>query len=192
MTSTENPRTGVRARTRGAILRAAATVLAHDRNAPLSEVAEAARVGRSTLHRYFPDRDVLLAATYAEALSEIGRVMDEARVDEGSALDAMRRVVAAHVEVGDWVVFAFGDTANEVFDDNPDPADPEPEVLTGLVRRGQAEGVFDPDADPAWAVQVLWALVFTGLERAGRGQMPRHAVAPAVVRTLERGIGVGA
>ncbi|WP_247665019.1 hypothetical protein [Nocardiopsis sp. B62] len=99
-------------------------------------------------------------------------------------------MVAAHVEVGDWVVFAFGDTASEVFDDAPDATEPEPEILTGLVRRGQEEGVFDPDADPAWAVQVLWALVFTGLERASRGQMPRHAVAPAVVRTLERGIGV--
>ncbi|WP_017586723.1 TetR/AcrR family transcriptional regulator [Nocardiopsis ganjiahuensis] len=188
MTSTENPRAGVRARTRGAILRAAATVLAHDRNAPLSAVAEAAEVGRSTLHRYFPDREVLLAATYQEALSEIGRVMDEAEVEKGSALEAMRRVVAAHVEVGDWVVFAFGDTANEVFDDAPAATDPEPDLLTNLVRRGQEEGVFDPEADPAWVVQVLWALVFTGLERAERGQMPRHAVAPTVVRTLERGI----
>lgn len=189
MTSTENPRAGVRARTRGAILRAAATVLAHDRNAPLSAVAEAAAVGRSTLHRYFPDREVLLAATYEEALSEIGWVMDEARVEEGSALEAMRRVVAAHVEVGDWVIFAFGDTANEVFDDAPSATDPEPDILTGLVRRGQEEGVFDPGAEPAWVVQVLWALVFTGLERAERGQMPRHEVTPTVVRTLERGIG---
>ncbi len=178
----------MRARTRSAILRAAATVLAHDRNAPLSTVAEAAAVGRSTLHRYFPDREVLLAATYREALCEIGRVMDEAEVEQGPAAEAMRRVVAAHVEVGDWVVFAFGDTANEVFDDAPSAVDPEPELLTGLVRRGQAEGAFDPEADPAWVVQVLWALVFTGLERAERGQMPRHAVAPAVVRTLERGI----
>ncbi|MEU3019203.1 TetR/AcrR family transcriptional regulator [Nocardiopsis sp. NPDC007018] len=189
MTSTENPRTGVRARTRGAILRAAAAVLAHDRAAPLSEVAERARVGRSTLHRYFPDRDVLLAATYEEALSEIGRVMDEARAQEGPAAQALRRVVAAHVEVGDWVVFAFGDTANEVFDDAPDAADPEPEILTDLVRRGQEEGVFDPEADPAWVVQVLWALIFTGLEQVGRGRMPRHAVTPAVVRVLERGVG---
>lgn len=192
MTSTENPRAGVRARTRGAILRAAATVLAHDRNAPLSAVAEAAAVGRSTLHRYFPDREVLLAATYEEALSEIGRVMDEARVEEGPALEAMRRVVAAHVEVGDWVVFAFGDTANEAFDDAPDATEPEPDILTNLVRRGQEEGVFDPEADPAWVVQVLWALVFTGLERAERGQMPRHAVTSEVVRTLERGIGARA
>lgn len=179
----------MRARTRNAILRAAATVLAQDRNAPLSAVAEVAAVGRSTLHRYFPDREGLLAATYQEALSEIGRAMDEAAVGEGPALEAMRRVVAAHVEVGDWVTFAFGDTANEVFDDAPSATDPEPEVLTGLVKRGQEEGVFDPEADPDWVVQVLWALVFTGLERADRGLMPRHSVTPTVVRTLERGIG---
>lgn len=190
MTSTENPRVGVRARTRSAILRAAATVLAHDRNAPLSAVAEAAAVGRSTLHRYFPEREELLAATYQEALSEIGRAMDEAAVEEGPALEAMRRVVAAHVEAGDWVTFAFGDTANEAFDDAPSGTDPEPDILTDLVKRGQREGAFDPDADPNWVVQVLWALVFTGLERAERGHMPRHSVAPTVVRTLERGIGV--
>ena len=188
MTSTENPRVGVRARTRGAILRAAATVLAQDRGAPLSAVAEAADVGRSTLHRYFPDREELLAATYREALSEITRVMDEARVGEGPAAEAMRRVVAAHVEAGDWMLFAFGDPANEAFDEDAGEVDSEPEVLTGLVRRGQEEGAFDPDADPAWVVQVLWALLFTGVERAKQGRMSRHAVAPAVVSVLEHGI----
>ncbi|MEC3891507.1 TetR/AcrR family transcriptional regulator [Nocardiopsis alba] len=186
MTSTENPRRGARGRTRRAILRAAASVLAHDRNAPLSAVAERAEVGRSTLHRYFPDRGALLAATFEESLSEMGRALEEARPEEGPALEAMRRVVSAHVEVIEWVVFAFGDPANEVY--MPDDADPEPDFLLDLVRRGQDEGVLDPGSDPSWVVHVLWALLFTGMEQVEAGRMPRHSLAPTLIRTLEGGI----
>nr|WP_307851297.1 TetR/AcrR family transcriptional regulator [Nocardiopsis sp. MG754419] len=143
-------------------------------------------MGRSTLHRYFADREELLAATFDEALSELGRVMEEARIDEGRAVEALRRVVAAHVEVGEWVVFAFGDPANEAY--APDDAEPEPALLVDLIRRGQAEGDLTADLDAVWVVNVLWALVFTGMEQVEAGRLSRHAVASTVIRTLEGGV----
>ncbi|MDQ3577436.1 MAG: TetR/AcrR family transcriptional regulator, partial [Actinomycetota bacterium] len=45
---------GARARTRRAILDAAISVLSRNPAASLAEVAEAAQVGRTTVHRYFP------------------------------------------------------------------------------------------------------------------------------------------
>ena len=186
MPSTENPRSGARARTRRAILRAAATVLSRDRNAPLSSVAEVAEVGRSTLHRYFPEREDLVAATFEEAFAELGRVMEEARVDEGPATEALRRVVAAHVEAGEWVLFAFGDPADQP--QGVEESEPEPAFLVDLVRRGQSEGGIAADLDPVWVVNVVWALVFTGMEQVQAGRLSRHAVAATVVRTLEGGV----
>ncbi|MFL1375898.1 TetR/AcrR family transcriptional regulator [Nocardiopsis protaetiae] len=189
MTTTDNPRTGARNRTRRAILAAAATVLGRDRNAPLAAVAEAADVGRSTLHRYFPDREELVAATFEDSIAELGRVMEQVRPEEGPADEALCRVVNGHVEVGDRILFAFGDTATAQRYGGYEPGEPEePEVLVRLFERGQAEGVFDPDADPAWMVHVMWALLFTGLERARAGRLSPQAVAPLVLRTLENGV----
>lgn len=189
MTRTDNPRPGVRNRTRRAILAAAAAVLGRDRNAPLSAVAEAAEVGRSTLHRYFPDREELVAATFEDSLAELGRVMEQARPQEGPAREALCRVVNGHVEVGDRILFAFGDSETLRRHGALGPGEPEePEELVRLFERGQAEGAFDPGADPAWLVHVMWALLFTGLERARAGRISPQAVAPLVLRTLENGI----
>lgn len=178
--------TGARGRTRRAILSAAATVLGQDRNAPLSAVARAADVGRSTLHRYFPDRDELVAATYEDSLAEIGRAMEEARLREGPALEAVRRMIAAHIEVGDRVVFAFGDPALAQAHDTGDEPD-EPEEIVALFTRGQEEGALDTGVEPEWFVHVMWALVFTGLDLVHTGRISRHDLVPRILRTFERG-----
>ena len=66
---------GPRTRTRRAILEAAMVVLAENGTASLADIASAAEVGRSTLHRYFPERsgkercNVLRPTSAAEAMS---------------------------------------------------------------------------------------------------------------------------
>lgn len=57
---------GARGRTRRAILGAAASVLSRRRDATLADIA-AAEVGRSTLQRYFPDREMLLSAVVEDS-----------------------------------------------------------------------------------------------------------------------------
>ena len=70
---TVDSETGTRGRTRKAILDAAIRVLAADPSASLGQIADAADVGRTTLHRYFPDRAELLAAVMQEAGRRLGR-----------------------------------------------------------------------------------------------------------------------
>ena len=53
---------GPRGRTRRAIIDAAISVLAANPAAPLGDIAEAAGVGRSTLHRHFSERGDLMRA----------------------------------------------------------------------------------------------------------------------------------
>src|SRR5580698_9377023 len=89
------PRSGVRTRTRGAILAAAASVLARDRTATLPDIAEASGVSRTTLHRYFPDRESLIQATVKDSIQAIQQSVAGAVLDQGSSQDAMRRAVAA-------------------------------------------------------------------------------------------------
>lgn len=182
---------GPRGRTRRAILEAAPLVLYRDRGATLADIAKAAGVGRSTLHRHFPDRAALLSAVVADSVEAVQRSVAEADPDNGPALEAMRRLVAAMVQVGDHLLFLFGDS--RTFEDAGSGgeewgASEEDGGVKELVRRGQEEGDFDPELTPEWIEGVLWALVYTGCEMVERGDMPRHGIGAAVVRMLENGI----
>jgi AcrR family transcriptional regulator len=178
-------RAGVRGRTRHAILSAAASVLARDRTATLADIADAADVGRSTLHRYFPDRQVLVDAVVEDSLRALEQAVEEAALGQGPPLEAMRRLVVAMVGVGDRLLFLFGDPRVLEGRDAPAPSD---RPVTELIERGQAQGVFDPQVDAVWIEHALWALVYTAAEEVSRGRMPRHGVSATVIRTLENGI----
>jgi AcrR family transcriptional regulator len=186
MQRTEAPESGVRGRTRRAILDASAAALARDRAATLADIAAAAGVGRSTLQRYFPDRVALLNAVVTDSLRAVGQATADAALGEGSPLEAMRRLITAMVGAGDRVLFLYGDP--RVLDrDGETAADGSAEVIR-LIERGQAAGVFDPQVGAAWIAQVLWALVYAGCDAAGRGTLPRPAAAATVIRAFESGV----
>ncbi len=182
---------GTRSRTRRAILAAAASVLARNRTATLADIAAAADVGRSTLHRYFPDRDELIKAAVEDSLRLIEQAVADAAIDQGPPAEALRRLVAAHVEVGDRLLFLFGDPRTlegvtlQSVGERPTAGE---RAMLDLIERGQRAGVFDPDLPVGWIQHTLWALVYTGLEAAALGVLPRHGVTATVIKTLENGI----
>lgn len=189
MRGTASAPSGTRNRTRRAILSAASSVLARDWSATLAEIADAAEVGRTTLHRYFPDRETLIKAAVEDSVEAIASSTAEAAIHEGPPLEAMRRLVAALVEVGDRLMFLFGDPrVLETYGVENDP--PLEDPVVALIRRGQEEKVFDPEVSPVWIRHVLWALVYTGLEEAESGRLPRHGITATVIRTFENGIAV--
>ena len=183
-------KTSVRSRTRGAILAAAASVLARDRAATLPDIAEAAGVGRTTLHRYFPDRESLIEAAVEDSIQAISQSVAEAALDQGPSMDAMRRAVAAMVAVGDRLMFVFGDPRVLQGYRAPDGVVPPSDPVLDLIKRGQAEGAFDPEVSASWIQHVLWVLVYRGCEDADSGELPRHGITATVIRTLENGIHV--
>ncbi|WP_433420763.1 TetR/AcrR family transcriptional regulator [Microtetraspora malaysiensis] len=184
------PESGVRGRTRRAILAAAASALARDRGATLADIAEAAQVGRSTLHRYFPDRHDLLNATIVDSFRVVEQSIAAAAVDQGPPREAMRRLITAMVDVGDRLAFLFGDP--RVLEENSACFEPDASVPTALslIERGQAEGVFDPQVSAEWIQEMLYAITYTGWEAAERGLLPRHGVTSTVIRTFENGLAV--
>jgi AcrR family transcriptional regulator len=155
-------------------------VLGRDYHATLADIAEAAGVGRTTLHRYFSDRTGLISAAIEDSVAAIDESVAGAAIDQGSPVEAMRRLVTAMVAVGDRLVFLFGDP--RVLEGRAAARTPEPlddPVLT-LIKRGQAEG--------AWIQRVLWSLVYTGYQDAEACGLPRHGIVSTVIRTLESGV----
>ncbi|MDN3265741.1 TetR/AcrR family transcriptional regulator [Streptomyces sp. CSDS2] len=181
--------TGVRGRTRRAILNAAASVLSRRRDATLADIAAGAEVGRSTLQRYFPDREELVSAVIEDCLRLLDESLKAAHIDKGPPLDALRRLVTAMLDAGDQVLFLYGDPRiSEAITARGGP-DPAAEEIGRLIRRGQAQGVLDPDVSSDWIEHVLWAHVSAGCTAVSRGKLPRHGAASWVIRTLENGIG---
>ncbi len=155
----------------------------------MPEIAAAAGVGRTTLHRYFADRERLIYESTLDAIRVLHDVVTEAATDQGSAIDAMRRVITGLVSVGDLIVFLFGDPAVLR---NISPADrPKDDQIIDLIERGQKEDAFDVELSARWIEHALFALTLQGCEDASRGDLPRHAVAPTIIRTFEWGIRPG-
>jgi hypothetical protein len=115
--------------------------------------------------------------------------VDEAATEDGPAAEAMQRFITAGVSIGEHLVFLFGDPA--VLRDIPPVQSPNEEPVINLIRRGQREGVFDPNLDPTWIWHALYALLLRGCERALTGALPRHTAAPLIIRTFQRGVGPG-
>jgi AcrR family transcriptional regulator len=187
MSGTDTQEPGARSRTRRAILSAAAAVLARERTATLADIAKAADVGRSTLHRYFPDRDELVKAVIEDSFEVLYESLTAAALEDGEPREAMRRLVGALVDVGDRLQFLFGDPRTlEGYESGAPGAGPQPAIE--LIERGQAEGVFDAEVSASWIEHTLWALVYTAGEDAANGKLPRHAITSTVIRTFENGI----
>ena len=169
---------------------AAVRTWAGDRAATLPQIAEAAEVGRTTLHRYFPERDGLVRAAVEHALEVIGSAIAEAQPGTGHPLEAMRRVVAALTSASEAIMYVFGDQSllrDVVPTAEPDLPSPQDPVLD-LIRRGQAEGVFDDQLSAEWLQQVLWGVSYTAFEQVARGSLAKFEVTATVTRTLEQGI----
>ncbi|BBG04844.1 MULTISPECIES: TetR/AcrR family transcriptional regulator [Pseudonocardia] len=154
-------------RTRRAILRAAIEVLSGNPGAALGEVAEAAGVARSTLHRYYPDRATLAAAVDSFVVGEYADAIRRSRPDDGTGLEAYTRLCGEMIDARE--VFAWwmrGEITEEDAADNE-----EDRLVAGIVHRGHADGTIDRELDADWLAGHIWCGLFAAFylpEPAGR------------------------
>jgi AcrR family transcriptional regulator len=175
--------TGPRARTRRAILDAAIDVFAKRPSASLGDVADAAGVGRSTLHRYFPDRTALVDALFDDTIEAMQHSFDEAALDQGTPTEALRRLVRAFFELGPQLTFLFSELGDEQWDNQALERAQWP--VAALFVRGQAQGDFDPEFSIEWIIRVLWHLMPAGWEAIEEGEMRKHEAIANLTRTME-------
>jgi TetR/AcrR family transcriptional regulator, mexCD-oprJ operon repressor len=162
-----------------AILDAALLVLAKRPDAGIGEIAAAAGLGRATVYRHFPVREDLLGALRERAREEMRSVIRAACVAGDDAEAALRRLVAALVELGDrYRVLAASDDAGRA---RQLPAVVRP--LREAIERGQRDGLIDPELPPSWIVAALLALL-----RAAKAERRGPGTADAVVDLLLDGV----
>jgi TetR/AcrR family transcriptional repressor of mexCD-oprJ operon len=135
--------TAIQDRVAGAILDAAAGLLARGGEPPsMNEVAAAAGVARATLYRHFPTRERLLQELTATAISATATRLAEADLDAVPVTEGIARIAR---------VVAAGGSKYAALVSQLDPADAgrEQEQITtmidGLLRRGIDDGTFRGD-----------------------------------------------
>jgi TetR/AcrR family transcriptional regulator, mexCD-oprJ operon repressor len=157
ISSEQAARPALQQRVTGAILDAAASVIAaRGESASMNEVAAAAGVARATLYRYFPSRQALLDELAALAVADAEERLVAARLEEVATDEGVTRVVRALIEVGD----AFIVLARERV--QPDAEQFERSVsqpLRRLVERAQAGGDLRDDFPSTWLADALVSLV---------------------------------
>lgn len=177
-------------RSQPSLLQTATEVLVADPAASLSDVATAAGIGRTTLHKLYPTRHALLVALAHDALDLLERTDREVGLDApGTQAPAvLHRLVAAAIPLGPRMAFLRRERS----------LDTEPELIArvealdapvrALVRRAQAEGVFRADLPDEWVVASLNSLIFTAWALIAQGWIAPVAAPDLVMRTLLGGI----
>lgn len=173
------PDSPARIRTRNAILKAAARVLSQNQAAALGEVADSAGVARSTLHRYFPERNDLVDALRRYAAEEIAAATARARLEDGPAVDALVRLCHEYFDLWDTITWVYLDSTRECDDTTAFDAQLDP-CVTALIERGHREGSIDPAVPNAWLQQLLWTLLYTAWEYIRQGASKHEALTLAL------------
>lgn len=170
-----------------AILEAAERVLADDPAASIEQIAEAAGVARTTIHRRFASRQALLDAMAETAVRQLTEAIEATRPEAVPPLVALHQITANVLRVKSSWRFAF---AQNLAEDSP-PARAQREIARRcreLLGRARDEGLLDADADLEWTRQVYYALIGAALHDE-RTEADPDALATRIVRTLLHGVG---
>jgi len=178
-------------RTVRAILEAAERVLSTNPAASMEQIAEAAGVARTTVHRRFASRESLIAALAAWATQRFHDAVEAARPETAPPAVALYQVTAnvLHVKIG-WG-FAMGALPTDV----PEVARVHAEVLARCERlfaRLRDAGLLRPDTDLDWARRVYYALMHEAAAQAPDTDAAIDTLATRVVDTLLYGTGTPA
>jgi AcrR family transcriptional regulator len=171
-------------RTMRAILDAADRVLAENPAATLQQIADAAGVARTTVHRRFASREALLDALMSHMLEQMEAVIDDSRPETAPPLIALHELSAGYIRLkSSWRFHDVGPSAvhEAVIERNL-------ARITTLFRRLAESGTIAADTDLSWAVRAYFALLREAIERkAATGNEP-DTLAALVTSTLVGGL----
>lgn len=171
-----------------AILEAAERVFAVNPAATMEQVAEAAGVARTTVHRRFATREALLDELTGWAAGQFADAVESARPETAPPFVALYQVTTNVLSVKASWSFAMNRTVDET---HSGAARVHAAVRTrcdSLFRRAREAGLLRPDADLDWTRRVYYALIHEAAAEASAGG-DVDILATRVVDTLLRGFG---
>ncbi|MFB7470842.1 TetR/AcrR family transcriptional regulator [Kitasatospora sp. NPDC056184] len=174
-----------------AILAAAERVLAETPGASVEQIAEAAGVTRTTVHRRFANRQALVDALATEAAAKLAEAIEDGHPETAPPLVALHRATANVLRVKAAWGFALGPAAAQ----SEQAARTHDEIArrcVDLLGRIREQGVIAADADLEWVRRVFYALIGEALHGdagAAPADTDPETLATRIVDTLLYGVG---
>lgn len=175
-----------------AILDTASEVLAvRGDGASMTEIAEAAGVGRATLYRYFPNRDALLNGLAASAMASLAERVAEASLDSVPVAEGIARVSRGFVAEGGRYA-ALINVGKEYLRDSKELDIKVAQPVRDLLARGVADGTLRDDLHYTVLFELYTGLLEKALELVLGKQLGVEPAASAITTIFLSGAGAGA
>jgi len=171
------------------LLDVVAEVLVADPSASLAQVAEAAGIGRTTLHKHYATRDELIRAVGHRAIDLWEQAVEAVRQDQDEPDGGLRALVDAMVPIGPQLAFLWRTPAFDHMDEIAKPWRAVEDSGLEVLRRAQAAGLIAADVPQFWLLQTLYSLVYVAAESVRSGHLAPRDATDLVLRTLLHGIG---
>jgi AcrR family transcriptional regulator len=174
-------------RTMRTILEAAEGVLSKNPSASMEQIAEAAGVARSTVHRRFATRDALVDALTEWAAQQFADSVEAANPDSTPPIVALYVVTANVLRTKMSWGFAMsrgvpaGTATARIHEDVS-------HRCVQLFERCKESGIMRADVDTGWARRVYYSLIEESTRDASDRDNPDE-MASKIVDTLLRGVG---
>jgi len=176
-------------RNRESVLDHAGRLLAEDPAIGMSEIANAAGIGRATLYRHFATREELIEAIGTRAAGEAEQAIAGSRLDEGTAEEALHRLVPALLEIGDRYRFLLMQDAHPTSEQQfRGYQERLGAPVLAFIRRGQATGELSSTLPPTWISGIMGAVIVAALEEIAAGQLDPGEAPAIVTATLLHGM----
>jgi AcrR family transcriptional regulator len=171
------------------LLDVAAEVLVASPAASLAEVAEAAGIGRTTLHKHYATRDDLLRAVGHRAIDRWEEALDDVSGGPDGGLDAL---VAAMVPIGSQLGFLWRTSIQHRDAALKERAAGSEQRTLAVLRRAQDLGVLASRTPEWWLLDTFYSLIYVAAESVADGQLAPNDAPGLVLATFLHGIGATA
>lgn len=177
-------------RNRESVIDHATRLLCDDPAIGMVEIASASGIGRATLYRHFPTRDALIVAIIDRALAEAEHAIEASRLKEGTASEALLRLVSAVIEIGDRYRFLMIQTTEETSAGQRRVPQREhfSAAVDALFKRGQDSGEFSPLLSPSWMTTIVGGLVVTVVHEVVIGNLDKAQARTIVAHAVLHGV----
>ncbi|HEY1915796.1 MAG TPA: TetR family transcriptional regulator [Streptosporangiaceae bacterium] len=182
----------------------AAEVLVADPAASLAEVAEAAGIGRTTLHKHYATRDDLLLAVgyraidlYEQAITTVTNPTPRRDATPRTAARAsgqavatagLRALLTAMIPIGPQLAFLWRTPA---FDHVPDIEERWKAVESrglAVLQKAQDFGLLVTDVPDWWLLQTFYSITYVAAESVQSGRLAPLDAPELALRTFLRGL----
>ena len=169
-----------------ALLDHAVQVLVADPGASLAEVAEAAGISRTTLHKHFATREDLVRAVGLRAVTRWEQAVDE--VADGPD-GGLRDLMTAAIDCGPQLKFIWRSPALDGDDELIRRRGAVEQRSQAVLLRARKLGVIAAGVPDWWLLESFYALSYTAFEMMRSGHLAPLDAPGLALNTLLHGIG---